>query len=644
LQKTANFAKTNQAIIFVDKNSSVLSGNPMVEILLSQHKVPSLPTPELLGPDEVVAVVDDSPEIVLLLSHYLGSQGFPVVCAGNAREFYQLLHTRKIALVLLDIELPDQNGNEILKDIAPTHPDLGIIMVTGTTDIQVALNCLRHGADDYLIKPVNIKQFVHTVQSTLEKRRLAINSLIFQQELQKTNTRMRFLHHLNLKMNTAYLNTVELRGILQAILVGITSEDGLRFNRAFLALFNTTNGFLEGKLAIGPSSREEAGYVWNSIKEKGLQLDDILEDIQEKSIGEDVAVNLIIKTLRVSPEDHDHVLIHASRTNESIRVQNGKADNCRVPEELLGILGESSFVVVPLYAPGKALGVMIVDNFVTGAPITDEDVNGLQIFASQASLAIEHSRLYETMAEKIEALEVVTQELEKSKDLLIEAERTAAIGHMSAQLLHAIRNPLTSIGGTSRLLAKRVTDQYVTNFLNIITQETNKIENILEDLFSFVEEKELTLENRPIFSIIRKSIMIYYMAMKQNKIEYTLDLEGVGPSLAVDENKIRQVFLHLVKNSIEAMPKGGSLQIRAKEDGTFVTILVIDSGPGIPAEALPHVKDPFFTTKTYGNGLGLALVEQIVERHGGRFTIQDGAAGGTVATVSLPKVTSSPAS
>ena len=609
----------------------------MVKILLAQHTLPSLPTSELLGPDEVVAVVDDSPEIILLLSHYLTSQGFPVVKAGNAFEFYQLLNTRKIALVLLDIELPDQNGNEILKDIAPTHPDLGIIMVTGTTDIQVALNCLRLGADDYLLKPVNIKQFIHTVQGTLQKRRLAINSLIFQQELQKTNARMRFLHHLNLKMNTAYLNTVELRGILQAILVGITSEDGLRFNRAFLALFNTANGFLEGKLAIGPSSREEAGRVWSSIKEKGLQLDDILEDIQDKSIGDDVAVNLIIKTLQVSPDDHDHVLIHASQSNESIHVQYGKANKCRVPEDLLRTLGASSFVVVPLYAPAKALGVMIVDNFITDAPITDEDISGLEIFASQASLAIEHSRLYETMAEKIEALEIVTQELEKSKDLLIEAERTAAIGHMAAQLLHAIRNPLTSIGGTSRLLAKRVTDQDVTPFLNIITQETNKIEAILEDLFSYVDDKAFTLESRPLFSIVRKSMMIFYMTMQHNKIEYSLDLDGTGPSLFVDDSKIRQVFLHLVKNSIEAMPNGGCLQITAQEDDAQVTIQVIDSGPGIPAESRLHVKDPFFTTKTYGNGLGLALVEQIVKGHGGRFTIQDGATGGTVATVSLPK-------
>ena len=211
-------------------------------------------------------------------------------------DFNQLMARENIALVLLDIGLPGQNGNEILKDIAPAHPDLGIIMVTGTTDIDVALDCLRKGADDYLPKPISVNQLNYTVQNTLKKRRLAINNRIFQEELESTNARMRFLHHLTLKMNTAYLNTVELQGILQAILVGITSDDGLRFNRAFLALYSKDGRSLNGKIAVGPASREHAGQVWNSIKEKGLQLDDILATIQRKTIAEDIEVNRIIKT------------------------------------------------------------------------------------------------------------------------------------------------------------------------------------------------------------------------------------------------------------------------------------------------------------------------------------------------------------
>jgi signal transduction histidine kinase/DNA-binding response OmpR family regulator len=614
----------------------------MVEILFPKYSISSLPASELLAPGEVIAVVDDSSEIVLLLSHYLSNQGYEVVSAGSCSEFYQLLATEQIALVLLDIGLPDQDGNEILKDIVQPHPDLGIIIVTGRTDIQIALECLRLGADDYLTKPVNIKLFNHTVENTLKKRRLAINNRIYQQQLQKANSRMLFLHHLNLKMNTAYLNTLELQGILQAILVGITSDDGLRFHRAFLALYNEETGILEGRLAIGPSSREEAGQLWDSIKEKGLQLDDILETIQEKNITSDVEVNLIIQTLQVSAAEQDHVLMYASQINEPIQVLHGKAKGCRVPQSLIEILGESSFVVVPLYSPGRSLGVMIVDNFVTGAPISLQDIKSLEIFASQASLAIEHSHLYAAMAEKISALETVTQELEKSKDLLIEAERASAIGHMSAQLLHAIRNPLTSIGGTSRLLVKKTKDPYLSNFLNIITKESSKIETILEDLLCFVEDDTLRLDLHPIFPIIRRTVMIFYTKMKKSGIDYKLSLEESGPTLLIDDDKIRQVFIHLVRNSLEAMASGGVFRISAEEDEDSVTIFLSDSGPGIPPKDLAHVKDPFFTTKTYGIGMGLALVEKIVREHGGEFTIQNGPTGGTVAAVTLKKGSSSP--
>jgi signal transduction histidine kinase/FixJ family two-component response regulator len=609
----------------------------MVKIVFPQHGVSTLPAPELLAPGELVAVIDDSPDIVLLLSHYLARQGIEIVHGGSATEFKKLLATKNIALALLDIGLPDQDGNEILADIVETHPDLGIIMVTGTTDLQIALECLRHGADDYLIKPVSLIQFSHTIENTLKKRRLAINNRIFQQRLQAANTRLRFLHNLNLKMNAAYLNTVELRGILQAVLVGITSGGGLGFNRAFLALYNEENGYLEGQLAIDPVRLENDGPPVEDISGGGLVLDVILSTIQEMSISEDTEINRRIQSLRVSPDEDDHVLICAGRMKKTVKVENGKALECRVPEGLLRLLEESSFTVVPLYSPGTSQGVIIVDNLVNGKPASINDIQGLEIFASQASLAIEHSHLYTAMAEKISELELVTLELDKSKDLLISAERASAVGHMSAQLLHAIRNPLTSIGGTSRLLVRKTKDPYFSNFLHIITEEASKIEVILEDLLCFVETEHLTFEQHPLYSLIRKTVMIFYGTMKSKDIEYRLDLKQPEPSLVFDETKIRQVFLNLIRNSVEAMDGGGLLHITAEEEEKRVTIHVTDSGPGIPPEALPYVKDPFFTTKRQTIGMGLALVERIISGHGGEFSIGNWPAGGTRATVVLPK-------
>ncbi len=608
----------------------------MVELLSASDTQSSLTAAQLLDKGEAVVIVDDSQEVVLLLNRYLENQGFTVFQAGSAAELYTLLDTSRIALVLLDIGLPDKDGTEILKDIVQRFPDLGIIMVTGSTDLTLALDCLRQGADDYLTKPVSIKQFNHIIKSTLKKRRLAIDNRHFQRELEANSYRTQFLHRLNLKMNTVYLSTVELKGILQAILVGITSEEGLKFNRAFLALYNEETQMLEGRLAIGPASREDAGRVWDSIKQKDLHLHDIISNVQSSESAGDVAINKVALQLKADLSHHDNVLIAAGNSRQSIIVSHGRANSYEVPENLLQILDYDSFVVVPLYSPSKSLGVIIVDNFVTGKSITHDDINALEIFASQASLAIEHSHLYEEMRQKITELELVTDELDRSKNLLVASERYSAVGHMSAQLVHVIRNPITSIGGTARLLAKKTDDEYIANFLNIITREAAKIESTLEDLFSFVEDRELNIAPHSLYPLIRRSVMIFYTTMKNSKINYTLDLPGESPTLMIDGTKMRQVFLHLVKNAIEAMTAGGHLSVLCRNESESTLICITDSGSGITDSNLHQVTDPFFTTKTYGTGMGLTLVEKITAMHRGSFSLEHQKGGGMVACVRLP--------
>lgn len=609
----------------------------MVELLSSSDFGPSLAAADLLDKGEAVVIVDDSPEVVLLLNRYLENQGFTVLQAGSAAELYALLETSRIALVLLDIGLPDKDGNEVLHDIVPRYPDLGIIMVTGTTDLSTALECLRLGADDYLTKPVTIREFSHIVRSTLKKRRLAIDNRKYQSELQSTNYRTQFLHALNLKMNSVYLSTVELKGILQAILVGITSEEGLKFNRAFLALYNEETQMLEGRLAIGPATREDATRVWESIKQKDLHLHDIISHVQTSESEGDAAINRIARQLKIPITDNNHILVAAGRKRQSIMVVDGYGYGYDVPGELLRILDHDTFIVVPLYSPSKSLGVIIVDNFVTRKRISQEDILALEIFASQASLAIEHSHLYEDMRLKIRELELVTQELERSKDLLVASERYSAVGHMSAQLVHVIRNPITSIGGTARLLAKKTDDEYITSFLNIITREAAKIESTLEDLFSFVEDTELSPADHQLYPLIRRSVMIFYATMKNSNITYHLDLPGDSPTMYVDGTKMRQVFLHLVKNGIEAMPNGGTLDVSCREEEEAIVVIISDTGAGISDANMRLAKDPFFTTKTYGTGMGLTLVEKITEMHQATFTLEHNTSGGMTAIVRLPK-------
>ncbi|HHB77112.1 MAG TPA: GAF domain-containing sensor histidine kinase, partial [Desulfobulbus sp.] len=319
-----------------------------------------------------------------------------------------------------------------------------------------------------------------------------------------------------------------------------------------------------------------------------------------------------------------------------IQVINGKSA-WPVPPELLGLLQEESFVVVPLYSPGRSLGVIIADHFVTGEPITETLVRDLESFASQASLAIEHCRLYMAMEDQIRELKAVTRELEQNKDLLVEAERYSAVGHMAAQLAHKIRNPITSIGGTARLLARKTNDQEWLKFLNMMTAEVIKIETTLEDLFNFVETVQPEKEPVALRELLTRSLMLYYSSMKKQNISHRLITPEPGPVLRLDRKLMHQAFVHLIRNSIEAMPEGGSLKITVTpSDEKAIRILFEDTGPGIADANIALATDPFFTTKTFGTGMGLTLVKRIIKDHQGSLVIERRKSGGTRCILQLP--------
>ena len=596
----------------------------------------SLPDDQLLEGEEIILIVDDYPDIVFLLQEFLQQHGFPTVTAGSAGELRRVFQQTPVAMALLDIGLPDADGTELIPEIKAAHGDTSIIMLTAVTDLQTALECLRLGADDYLTKPVQFEPFLETLRKVLEKRRLMINNRRYQKQLEQANFRIQLLHELAMKMNSAYLSITVLDEILQAILVGITADEGLKFNRAFLALFDESGRVLEGRLAIGPGCREDAGRIWQEMRSSNLRFHDIIDSIKDHCFQEDSEVNRIARALRVEADDSDHLLIQAAKERRTINVVNGQSDR-RVPLELIGLLEEDCFVVVPLYSPSRSLGVIIADQFVTGERIDSELIHALESFASQASLAIEHCHLYTAMESKIHELETVTHELDKNKDLLVEAERYSAVGHMATQLAHNIRNPITSIGGTARLLARKTDDPEWLKFLNMMTREAAKIENTVEDLFSFVEQVVLEKEKLPLYPLINKSLMLYYNAMQKQGIKYQLIVPDNAPAVEVDPRLMRQVFVHLIRNAVEAMPDGGKLDIRVELAPEKVRISLRDSGAGVAGPVLERSMDSFYTTKTFGAGIGLALVKRIVSDHDGVLEIRKLEKGGTEATVTLPR-------
>ncbi len=592
-----------------------------------------LPISELLRPGEVVVLVDDDPMIRESLTEFLHESGLPVLAADSAARLQALMNQHKVGLVLLDIGLPDQDGASLIPEMVAAHPDLAIVMLSGGADIHVAIECIRNGADDYLTKPVKFEEILLVVRKTLVKRRLIDDNKKYQEDLEQANFRFQLLHQLSLKINSVYLTTTELDKVFHAILVGITANEGLRFNRAFLALFDDAQEHLWGRLAIGPSCREEAGIIWAEMDEKGVDFLGMVEGLHDCA-AHDNALNAIVDKLQVPVANDQHILIRSAMEHRSFLVTEGKAE-VEVDQNLLDLLAEGTFVVVPLFSPRAALGVIIADNYVTRNPIKETDLAMLELFASQVSLAIEHSNLHQEMENKVGELQQVTHELDKNKDLLVEAERYAALGQMAAQMVHVLRNPITSIGGVCRILAKKITDEEWRRYLDVMIKETARLEGTLGELFDFVSRVQPQKSVNSLYPLIKKTVLLVQPTMVKQNISWEVNLEEQEVMVDMDVRQIRQMFLHIIRNALEAMEQGGHLKVSGEVRDGRVFIRIFDTGMGLSDANLSRARDPFFTTKTYGSGMGLAMVDWIVESHGGSFSLNR-QEGGMEAVVELP--------
>ncbi len=303
----------------------------------------------------------------------------------------------------------------------------------------------------------------------------------------------------------------------------------------------------------------------------------------------------------------------------------------------MDLFNEDSFVVVPLFSPRRSFGVIIADNYVTRQPITDYHINSLELFASQASLAIEHSHLYKDQRLKIDELEALNEELDKNKHLLVEADRYSALGQMAAQLVHSIRNPITSIGGSARVLTRKYASDDQKKFLDVISTETDRLEKILDDLSDYTEQQdEKSREAVVLYALLRKTLMLVQPDMQKQQVRWELNFDDQELKVVVNSKQIRQVFLHLFKNAVEAMPEGGVLAVGVDITGEWIKVAVRDTGVGMPEDYIDRATDPFFTTKTYGTGMGLTMVEKVLENHGGFFEIKKCDTGGLEIEVFLP--------
>ena len=230
-------------------------------------------------------------------------------------------------------------------------------------------------------------------------------------------------------------------------------------------------------------------------------------------------------------------------------------------------------------------------------------------------------------------------EIRHLKKEILRSQRLASIGRLAAGVAHEIRNPLSSIKGFATYFKERYRDTPKDHqTAEIMIQEVERLDRVIGQLMEFARPMRIEEKVTGLDALIRHSLKMVESDAQKKHITLEFNCDPGVERAKIDADRIKQVLLNLYLNAIEAMGDGGSLTVSAKrsEADNGLRITVADSGPGIPKKDLPHLFDPYFTTKPSGTGLGLANVHKIVESHKGEIEITSAPGKGTVVTILIP--------
>ena len=211
------------------------------------------------------------------------------------------------------------------------------------------------------------------------------------------------------------------------------------------------------------------------------------------------------------------------------------------------------------------------------------------------------------------------------------ADRLAMLGQLAAGAAHEIRNPLTSIRSTIQYLLKDLQNSGKRSLVTDVIGEVDRINEIIEGLLSFSKPSKPQTEQVNLEQLLEQTVNLVATTARKKNIDISSDFKASEKTLKADPSQLKQVFLNIVMNAIQAMQDGGNLHISVdikKSTGTISDskdsfyIVFSDSGEGISAENLEHIFDPFFTTKNEGTGLGLSISYGIIQQHYGDIEIE----------------------
>lgn len=250
--------------------------------------------------------------------------------------------------------------------------------------------------------------------------------------------------------------------------------------------------------------------------------------------------------------------------------------------------------------------------------------------------------LHKSVHGLLEDVDSTRQELEKSREHLVQSEKLALVGKLAAGMAHSLRNPFTSV--KMRLFSLNRTlelSESQKDDFNVISDEIRHIDTIVQNFLEFSRPPKLQMQNISPSTVVDQALQLLTHRLKSYRVDISVDRPHPLPFLFIDAEQLKEVLVNIIINACEAMINGGHIVIREciethPTEGEAAVINLTDNGPGIPNEFIEKIFNPFFTTKEEGTGLGLSIAVRIIEEHHGSLEVESSPGNGTTFRILLP--------
>ena len=412
--------------------------------------------------------------------------------------------------------------------------------------------------------------------------------------------------------------------ILFILLTIATIGDVFAFNRAFAFLYDKEFNVFRGRMCIAPKDIHDAGNIWNRMRDmdKYALREKLMLSFERKDFEGSWDLNQKFLNTVIPNNEQCQLFSYVFNNKETINVKSVGDKWAEQLRNYTDIFGENPFAIIPIMDSNNCVGMIVVDNIYNNVPISDDDLDYLKMFGRQAAVALEYSYLYNE-------IEKSGNDLKAAQKNLLDIKSLAIIGEMSSSMAHNLRNFIVPISGFASRLVKVSSDEKTSEYAKIIVEEIEKLENYIQKNLSFAKSINLVPETVKIDDMVKYIGVLAkeYIKKSGKKIKFYAIKTSKEDAVRWDYNRMNDVIINLIINAIDAIEDENEAIISVifadnPYRESIIDIIVENTNSYIEEETIKKLFTPFFTTKSHGVGIGLAVSKRIVEAHGGSITVK----------------------